>query len=198
MRYRLPTKRNQEGSVLVVALIVLVGLMSLGAMAVLSARMETRTGSLERSERVALYAAEAGIAVAQEYLRSRCDSNNGFNPLDGQMLPRELPNNADDKPPLSDPDAKYDVIFYQDGDCDGVRKPATTGPACVAIRSRGEGPGGATALIKVKLSHPCLEAALEYGLYSQESPGVRIPGGGGAPSIADTGTETTALPAAGP
>lgn len=191
------TRRGQEGSVLVISLIVLVGLMSLGALAVLSARMDMRTGSLERGERVSLYAAEAGIAAAQEYLRSRCDSEVGFNPLDGQSLPRDLPDNTSDKPPLADPDAKYDVTFYQDGDCDGSRRPAT-GPACVAIRSSGEGPGGATTLIKVKLMHPCQLGAWEEGIYAMGGGESRIPGAGGVTAIADVGTESTALPAAGP
>lgn len=191
-------RRNERGSVLVISLIVLVGLMSLGAIAVMSARTDTRTGGLERGERVALYAAEAGIAAAQEYLRSRCNPSTGLNPLGGQSLPRQLPNNPQDKPPLGDPDASYDVTFAAEGLCDGTRRPADTGPACVMVRSRGEGPGGATTLLRLTLSHPCEAGTITKGIYGQGGGEARIAGAESVMAIEDTGSETTTLPGAGP
>ena len=109
---------------------------------------------MERGERVALFAAEAGVAAAQEYVRNNCSPTDGLNPLDGQLLPRDLPNNADDKPPLTDLDASYSVTFHVDGACNGILD-ATSKIACVAVRSQGQGPGGATALIRVRLSRKC-------------------------------------------
>lgn len=187
-------RRNEEGSVLVISLIVLVGLMSLGAIAVMSARTDMRTGGLERGERVALYAAEAGIAAAQEYLRTRCNPNSGFDPLDGSPLPRDLPNNAVDKPPLTDPDAMYDVTFDKDGACDGTRKPVDTGPACVLVRSRGEGPGGSTTLLRLTLSHPCEAGVITKGIYAMGGGEARVSGAEGVMAVEDSNTETTTLP----
>jgi len=185
---------KEQGSVLVISLIVLLGLMSLGAIAVLSARTESRTGALERGERVALYAAEAGIAAAQEYLRENCSPTAGFNPLGGQALPREIPNNPADKPPLDDPDASYSVTFYQEGSCNG--SVGATG-ACVAVRSLGSGPGGATTLIKVQLTHPCQSAAQTRGIYAGGSGEARVAGAGGVTAIQETGTEDKKVPDAG-
>jgi hypothetical protein len=163
-----PHMRDERGSVLVVSLIVLLGLMSLGAIAVLSARTESRTGGLERGERVALYAAEAGIAAAEEYVRNNCSPTAGLDPLGGQPLPRELPDS--DKPALSDPDATYSVSFYKDGTCDGTRD-ATTHRACVAIRSRGQGPAGATSLIRLQLSRVCETGAVAATDYADTNKG---------------------------
>jgi hypothetical protein len=186
-----PSPPSERGSVLVISLIVLLGLMSLGAVAVLSARTESRTSGIERGERVALFAAEAGVAAAQEYLRQpdHCSPTTGLDPLDGSPLPRDLPNNTDDKPPLSDPDATYSVTFYKEGTCDGTLNADKV--ACVAIRSTGQGPGGATALVRLQLSRKCEAGASTATAYAQRDRGTV------ANTDIDNTQETSAVPDAG-
>ena len=183
--------RNERGSVLVISLIVLLGLMSLGAVAVLSARTESRTGGMERGERVALFAAEAGVAAAQEYVRNHCSPTTGLDPLDGMALPRDLPSNPDDKPPLTDPDATYSVTFHPDGPaCNGTLDGNNI--ACVSVRSQGQGPGGATALIRVRLKRSCVAGGATSPHYSGENTGEKV-----TSNVVDNAAETKGVPDAG-
>lgn len=139
---------------------------------------------------MALFAAEAGVAAAQEYIRNNCSPTDGLNPLDGQALPRDLPNNADDKPPLTDPDATYSVTFHTDGACNGTLD--LNKFTCVAVRSQGQGPGGATALIRVRLTRKCEEGGSTSTKYADF-----VTGEVAAADIDNIGTETTGVPDAG-
>ncbi|HET9623757.1 MAG TPA: pilus assembly PilX N-terminal domain-containing protein [Kofleriaceae bacterium] len=67
--------RNRErGNTMVLALIVMSALATLGALTVVSVQSSLKSSTADRSQSIALYAAESGAASAMEYLRYRFDA----------------------------------------------------------------------------------------------------------------------------
>ncbi|WP_428261890.1 hypothetical protein [Haliangium sp.] len=64
-------RRRQRGSVLLVVMVSLVALVSLGTLTVLTVRSGLSGTSHDRFKAVALFAAESGVAVAMDYLRTQ-------------------------------------------------------------------------------------------------------------------------------
>jgi hypothetical protein len=66
---RLPRDR-QRGNSLVLALIVMSALATLGSLTVVSVQSSLKTSTNDRSQTIALYAAESGAAYAMDFLRA--------------------------------------------------------------------------------------------------------------------------------
>ncbi len=71
-------RNREEGSVAIVAMLVLVALISLGGLTTLSVQGGLATSGHERFRSVALYAAESGAAIGMDFLRSRVSAANGW------------------------------------------------------------------------------------------------------------------------
>src|SRR5437762_1816408 len=64
---------RQRGNSLVLALIVMSALATLGSLTVVSVQSSLKTSTNDRSQTIALYAAESGAAYAMDFLRAKGD-----------------------------------------------------------------------------------------------------------------------------
>jgi hypothetical protein len=165
-RRRSPRDR-QRGNSLLLALIVMSALAALGSLTVVSTQSSLKTSTNDRSQTIAMYAAESGAVVAMNFLRSHFNpaTTNAFSDWSAylkqannnvvsvpttdipsnQVLPG-LPNNLFS----ADQHAWFDIQFYNnrndprflqpDGQCDGDGR--------LIIRTTGHGPQGSVAIIE--------------------------------------------------
>lgn len=89
-------RAREQGSVMVVALVVLVALLGLGGYAAVSVQQGLSQAGHNRYEQAALYAAESGVAAGVDYLRRHYDPNSHWSAF-------VTANNAS---PLSPPDLR--------------------------------------------------------------------------------------------
>ena len=164
---RRPPRDRQRGNSLLLALIVLSALAALGSLTVVSTQSSLKTTTNDRSQSIAMYAAESGAAVAMNFLRSHFDPDtvnpysdwsaylkrNNANVVSvpttdipsNDVLPGQ-PNNLFS----ADQHAWFDIQFYNnrndplflapDGQCDGDGR--------LIIRTTGHGPQGSIAIIE--------------------------------------------------
>ena len=69
---------RERGTVLIVAMLATVGLVSVGGLSVMAARSELRSAAQLRFKKVAMYSAESGAVVAMNQLRQDCAPDGGF------------------------------------------------------------------------------------------------------------------------
>lgn len=196
LRISLPSssaRRNrQRGSVLVVAMIALVALATLGGLAVVTVRSSLSGTTHDQFKAVALAAAEAGIAAGIDFARSNLEPGrlwsgivfgrnaipvgflhplpgNGAKPGDANYVfspgwtgwyTVEILNNRDDGP-LDD--FGFEYVGFRDGiDTDGR----------IIIRSVGNGPNNASAMIEVEVQTPTvMGSACNSGLGNNDGNG---------------------------
>ena len=164
---RRPPRDRQRGNSLLLALIVMSALATLGSLTVVSTQSSLKTSTNDRSQTIAMYAAESGAAVAMNFLRSHFNpattnqfsdwsaylkqSNNNVVSVPTTDIPSNdvlpgLPNNLFS----ADQHAWFDIQFYNnrndplfgapDGQCDGDGR--------LIIRTTGHGPQGSVAIIE--------------------------------------------------
>ena len=123
---------SQAGSALVIALLGLVAVLAVGGLAVMTVRSQTVSMTRGSQERIALYAAEAGVQAAVDFLARSCGQAASFSLVLGTSLPanfgqgygQDMPNGtcADGSTPGSDGECPGAPFFSQDGfDSAGVR-----------------------------------------------------------------------------
>jgi hypothetical protein len=162
-----PPRDRQRGNSLLLALIVMSALATLGSLTVVSTQSSLKTTTNDRSQAIAMYAAESGAAVAMNFLRNHFTSTPGtqysswsaylkrgnLNVVSvpttdipsNDVLPG-LPNNLFD----ADQNAWFDIQFYNnrndplfaapDAQCDGDGR--------LIIRTTGHGPQGSIAILE--------------------------------------------------
>jgi len=146
---------RQRGNTLLLALIVMSALATLGSLTVVSVQSSLKASTNDRSQTVAMYAAESGAAVAMDHLRTQLAagstayvsaSNNPPLPRPGFPSNGALPGTAANL--LSaDQNASYTVEI--------LNNPGDPGFAAgrdddqrVIIRSTGHGPQGSTVILE--------------------------------------------------
>jgi hypothetical protein len=151
-------RHNQErGSIIIVAMLALVALISLGGLTTLSVQGGLASSGHDRFRSIALYAAESGAAVGMDYLRKRVHATtkwselvNAYNdpPVALSDIPGSgvLPGQAGN--PFS-PDMKawYEVTILNNIEDTGYMT-GTDDDARVILRVTGHGPGGTVAQIE--------------------------------------------------
>jgi hypothetical protein len=162
-----PPRDRQRGNSLLLALIVMSALATLGSLTVVSTQSSLKTSTNDRSQAIAMYAAESGAAVAMVFLRNHFDPNT-TNPYSdwsaylkqsnvnvvsvpatdipsNDVLPG-LPNN------LFSPDqhAWFDIQFYNNRNDPLFNAPSTQcdGDGRLIIRTTGHGPQGSVAIVE--------------------------------------------------
>lgn len=167
---------RERGSVLVIAMIALVALVSLGSLTIITVRSGVSSTSGDRFKAVALFAAEAGVAVAIEYARTRVDPVQKWSALvepfgEPPLKPTDLPGNGA-KPGepgnLFDPATRawYEVEFLNNLD-DGPAVPVSGSASIhigyrdgvdtdgrIIIRVTGHGPNNAAVGLEVEIESP--------------------------------------------
>jgi hypothetical protein len=164
---------RQQGNTLLLAMIVLAALATLGSLTVVSVQGSFKASTHDRSQTVAMLAAESGVAVAMAYLRTRFDPGptgtkwSAF-VLPGAGQPFTLSNAATEMPsngalPLSannpfapDQNASYSVVVLNNPS-DPALGTAGAAPSNndsdgrIIIQSAGRGPQGSLAIIEVEV-----------------------------------------------
>ena len=163
--------RNQRGSALVVATLVLAGLVTLGGLTVLSVQGGVGAAGHARHKSTALFAAESGAAAAMDFLRSNVHSQDGWsayvNPGNANpQMPTQIVGNAaqpGDARNLfgADINAWYEVEILNNVD-DGGYVAGNDSDKRVIIRSTGHGPNTTVARVEwevgvgvVRGNRPC-------------------------------------------
>ncbi|MCG8417319.1 MAG: hypothetical protein MJE77_05175 [Proteobacteria bacterium] len=179
---------RETGSIVVVAMLAMVALISLGGLTTLSVRGGLAAGGHDRFTAVALYAAESGAAVAVDFLRSRAHEDENwsdfvlaYDPAD--LIPEErekpfftdlIPGNGvqpGDAGNLfgSDVKAWYNVVILNNRDDQEITAGEDSDKR-VVIRSTGYGPSGTIAQVELEVQ---IEGAIGNLVppcaYSQES-----------------------------
>jgi hypothetical protein len=143
---------------MLISMVVLVGLLGLGGMAMLSVRGGASTASHERFTSMALCAAESGAAVAMDYLHTNIDTAAKW----GAYVSA---NNDDPPSPVGIPGNKvkpgvhgnlfsagmqswYEIAILNNTD-DPLFATGGDGDAYVIIRVTGHGPDGSVAQVEV-------------------------------------------------
>jgi hypothetical protein len=162
---------RQRGNSLLLALIVLSSLATLGSLTVVSVQSSLRASTNDRSQTIAMYAAESGGAAAMVFLRdpAHFDPNLGWSAYvrrDGepkQLTPTELPSNealpgSPDNMFSPDLNAYFVVELINNRSDDqylstpptppGLLAPNNDHDGIVIIRSTGHGPQGSRAIIE--------------------------------------------------
>jgi hypothetical protein len=155
---------RQRGNSLLLALIVMSSLATLGSLTVVSVQSSLKASTNDRSQTVAMYAAESGGAAAMEFLRdpAHFDLVNGwaaYVPQDGAprtLLTAELPSNgalSGSPNNLFSPDMNsFFVVEIVNNRSDahylGFAPPLSDDDGIVIIRSTGHGPQGSLAVVE--------------------------------------------------
>jgi hypothetical protein len=164
---RRPPRDRQRGNSLLLALIVMSALAALGSLTVVSTQSSLKTSTNDRSQTIAMYAAESGAAVAMNFLRNHFNPSTPNQFSDWSAYLKQANNNVVSVPttdiPSNDvlpglpnnlfsPDqhAWFDIQFYNnrndplflqpDAQCDGDGR--------LIIRTTGHGPQGSVAIIE--------------------------------------------------
>lgn len=153
---RVPRDR-QRGNSLLLALIVMSALATLGSLTVVSVQSSLKTSTNERSQAVAMYAAESGAAVAIDFLRTQLANDWSAYLTVGNAQPRPLlpfpSNNAlpgtQNNPFSADQNAWYAVEVLNNKNDPGFL-PASNSDTDkqLIIRSTGNGPQGSVAIVE--------------------------------------------------
>jgi hypothetical protein len=175
MLARAPRDR-QRGNSLLLAMIVMSALATLGSLTVVSVQGSLKASTNDRSQAIAMYAAESGAAVAMEFLRRKYDPNTFWSALvhkdnAAPIVPvgataDEIPSNGvqPGEPTnlfSADLNAWYSVAIVNNVDDPAfhVDDPAAVIPPCpgrdcdaqVLIQSTGHGPQGSLAIIEIEV-----------------------------------------------
>jgi Tfp pilus assembly protein PilX len=158
-----PPRDRQRGNSLLLALIVMSALATLGSLTVVSVQSSLKTSTNDRSQSIALHAAESGGAAAMDMLRgptaydpalgwSQFVAPNGaFVPVTAAQLPSSgaLPGTANNLF-SNDLNAWYSVEIYNNRDDPGYGAAAGTNDqdGIVIIRSTGHGPQGSLSILE--------------------------------------------------
>jgi hypothetical protein len=175
MSHRPPRRRDrQRGNSLLLALIVMSALATLGSLTVVSVQSGLKTSTNDRSQAIAMFAAESGVAITMDMLRQNFDVTTGWTAfvktsnvnvvaLGAPQLPSSgaLPSDPINNPFDLDQRAWYSVEIYNNRDDPGFAfvAPATVDQdGRVIIRATGHGPGGSLAIIEVDVQRVGLPA----------------------------------------
>ncbi|HEU4733702.1 MAG TPA: hypothetical protein VFT22_37680 [Kofleriaceae bacterium] len=152
-----PPRDRQRGNSMVLALIVMSALATLGSLTVVSVQSSLKASTSDRTQAMAIYAAESGAACAMEFLRQNRKLNwpqyleGGATPVPVWPDPAFLCNHAlpgqEGNPFDLDQNAWFEIRFVNNRD-DPSGSPTADSDQQVIIRSTGHGPQGSVAVLE--------------------------------------------------
>lgn len=158
-----PRRDPQRGNSLLLALIVMSSLATLGSLTVVSVQSSLKSSTNERSQTIAMYAAESGGAIAMNFLRSNFDPDGGWSAYVhpnnstvvtlaslGVLSSGALPS-ATANPFSVDQNAWYSVELFNnrsDPHFAGPDENTDDGDCQILIRSTGHGPQGSVSILE--------------------------------------------------
>ena len=151
--------QNESGSVLVIAMVSIVGLMTLGSLSVLAVQSSFAATSHHRFRAVALYAAESGlsagkVALVNNYSASEFWSNhvaapNGVAPVPLQIYGNEI-KEGEVGNVFNSPNTWYSVTVENNKNDPGYEL-GLDQDRRVILRSEGHGPNGTTVIVEAEV-----------------------------------------------
>ena len=149
---------HQRGNSLLLALIVMSSLATLGSLTVVSVQSSLKASTNDRAGSIAMYAAESGIALAIEYLRTNWTGPGTWSPFVAApptlvALPfpsNNAPPGAADNPFTADQNAWFGVEAYNNRLDPSIAVPADSDDQIV-LRSTGHGPQGSVAIVEIEI-----------------------------------------------
>jgi hypothetical protein len=179
---RTPTEESrarppEQGSALVIILVMMVGLLAVAGSAANSVRSSLAAGTFDRFHSMALAAAESGIAAGMHFLRESFDSTQRWTALvspanDTPLTPTGIIGN-DAEPgnpgnPFSTPFlASYTVSVLNNASDPGFVE-GTDSDARIILRSVGHGPDGALVILEAEIAGGGLATSATCSSYGQE------------------------------
>lgn len=155
--------RRERGAALIVALIALTALLGIGGVTMLSVQSETRSTGEDRFQGVSLYAAESGVAVGLEFLRTTCSVPNHFtayvSPSNGApVVPAGILGNGVQPGQAGNPLTPSNQSWYQvqilNNDTDPGFAAGADTDWDVILYVVGHGPDQTQSIIEVEVSEP--------------------------------------------
>jgi len=156
----LPRDR-ERGNSLLLALIVLSSLATLGSLTVVSVQSSLKASTNDRSQTIAMYAAESGGAMAMEFLRNNFHPTLGWSAYvvpNGGPFKLEPPNllaggaqqPSVDNPFSPDQNAWFEIVLFNNRGDDqyGFGSGSNDHDGQLIIRATGHGPQGSLAVIE--------------------------------------------------
>jgi hypothetical protein len=171
-------REHQRGNTLLLAMIVLSALATLGSLTIVSVQGSFKASTHDRSQTIAMLAAESGAAVAMDYLRTRHQlathwgsfvNRNNDPPFVLSNAPGEMTSNGA-LPPLPSPppppppppsdnlfdadqNAYYSVVVLNNRADPGFAAVPPNGDTDgqIIIQSTGHGPQGSLAIVEVEV-----------------------------------------------
>jgi Tfp pilus assembly protein PilX len=151
---------RERGSVMIVSMVSLIALLGAGGLAIMSARTGVSATGTDRFSKVALYAAESGIAAATQYLRENRDAaanwsayvepnNEDVAPIAGIAGNGAEPDDAAN--PFSPTMRAWYEVIVLNNTSDPAYAAGDDGDGRVILRATGHGPNGATAVLEVEM-----------------------------------------------
>jgi hypothetical protein len=160
-----PERDCQRGNSLLLALIVMSSLATLGSLTVVSVQSSLKASTNDRSQTVAMYAAESGGAAAMDLLRRTFSPSSHWNayvtlptnpvvPLTSPALPSSgaVPGSPDNLF-TADQNAWYSVEIRNNRNDPGYFG-GTDDDQQVIVRSTGHGPQGSVAILEWEVHWP--------------------------------------------
>lgn len=152
--------QTQRGSVMVVAMVTLVGLFGLGAVTVLTLTSGMSAAANDRFKTIAFYAAESGAAAGVAYLRSNYVAATHWSAL--VSASNEIPESPEDLPGngvenvatgalLSEDSHEWYTVTILNNATDPAFATGDDADGRVIVRSVGHGPNGAIAIVEVEV-----------------------------------------------
>ncbi|HEX2692012.1 MAG TPA: hypothetical protein VHN14_35630 [Kofleriaceae bacterium] len=154
-----PPRDRQRGNSLLLALVVMSALATLGSLTVVSVQSSLKTSTNDRSQTIAMYAAESGGAAAMDFLRNHFDQTNSWNayvrPSNNPIITLSAPDLPSSGALPGTPDNLFSVDQNAWFSVDILNNPndpnftaGTDGDGQVIIRATGHGPQGSVAIIE--------------------------------------------------
>jgi hypothetical protein len=197
--------RCERGSAMVVSMVSLVGLIGVGGLALLASQGDLSSASQDRFQGVALHAAEAGVAVAMDALRTQHDPDIHWSALvtpenqDIGLSPavagNGLPSGDEGNLFSSDRQSWYEVEIRNNVSDPGFVA-GQDDDARVVIRSTGHGPDGARVILEVEVSGLSLSTGINEICAGYGQRGLDADGSGrdDCMGVVDSGSTATFRP----
>jgi Tfp pilus assembly protein PilX len=151
MRAQHLPRRSERGNSLLLALIVMSSLATLGSLTVVSVQSSLKASTNDRSQTVALYAAESGAAAAMQSLRASIGAVGAWTPFLSASPPAIVGNNVQPGSPgnafSAGMNAWYSVVILNNRN-DPSASPTADGDNQVIIQATGHGPQGSLAVVE--------------------------------------------------
>lgn len=162
---------NQRGSVILLSLLALVAMLGLGLVTITTVQGDMRASGSDKFSRIALYAAESGVAASMEFLRNNCNATQLFSgfvePLNTNpqqpvgIVGNDARPGAAGNPFMTETGGSYIVTILNNPSDPGFAAGDDT-DGQIIVRSVGTGPDQSQAIVEIEIRNDsCLSQFCE-------------------------------------